>query len=610
MPHTQLKTAVIDRLRSLPPSALKLSGPLDTAIHASVAHHLKKLDYSKLVDFFRQRTNPFAVGEFWGKTMRAACPLLRYTADPELHALVARSVADLLSTQDPDGCISTRTVTEQPKVSDLWDRKYVLLGLISWYELERDPAVLAALERTADHILSQVGPAPKTRIVDTGWAFEGIESSSILDPMLRLYRLTGHQRYLDFATYIVETEGACKRGSIFEAALAGIAPKDINSNGNPKQSIVKAYETMSCFEGLIDYHRITGVAKWRDAAVAYYRALCEREITVLGSGGGEGPFNCGPGTGEQWNDLAFNQHVPGKRLLMETCVTVTWMKFCQSILRLIGDPTVADQLEISLYNALLGALRPSGDFWDYFQNLNGTRNTKVNFGSIINGFPLSCCTANGPSGFVAALESAVMNGAAGPVINLYLPGQSEITLPDGESVRVAIATRYPYHPTVEITIDPPRRRRFTVALRIPAWSTATSLQVNGEILTAKPGTYATIEREWSPGDHIVLALDLRCRVQLATAPDSIAVLRGPLALSRDRRLPGDIAEAVAFAVDDAGHITATSIEPTIGSQLEMTIPTLGDGTIRMIDYASAGSTWDECSEFRTWLPRITATAAG
>lgn len=592
-----------DRLRPLPPGSLRFTGLIDERIRQSCERHLKVLDYRKLVDYFRVRQNPFAAGEFWGKTVRSACPLSRYTGDPALRDRVRRSVDDLLSTQDADGCISTRTPEQQPLSSDLWERKYVLLGLLAWHELEPEPRTLAAMVRLADHLLTQVGPAPKTRIVDTGWAFAGIESSSILEPILRLYNLTGHQRYLDFARYIVEDEGACKRGSIFAAVLAGIAPKDVGGTGDPAASIAKAYESMSCFEGLMEYYRITGVATWREAAELYYRMIREREITILGSGGGEGPHNRGPGTGEQWNDLALDQADPTPRLMMETCVTVTWMKFCLQLLRTTGDPGIVDQIELSLYNALLGAMKPSGDNWDYFQSLRGVRGNKVNFGSDIGGFPLSCCTANGPMGLAILPDLAVMAGAAGPVVNLFIPGTAVVPLPGGDEVRLEISTAYPSDGVVNLSVAPSRARTFAISLRIPAWSAATTLTVNGTAVAVAPGSYAVIDRLWSPKDRIELRLDLRCRLLRAPRGDFQALVRGPLALARDRRLGGDVDAPVAVHADAAGFVAAEVIAPEAGSWLQCRIPTVDGASFPVIDYASAGATWDERSLFRTWLPR-------
>lgn len=596
------------QLRSLPHEAVRLTGPLDARIRLCVERHLKVLDYPKLVDYFRHRSNPFAAGEFWGKTVRAACPLCQYTGNKILESILEHSVADLLTTQTSDGCISARTYPEQPKSSDLWERKYALLGLLAWFDIRRDPKVLDAMVRMADYTLGQIGPPPKTRIVDTGWAFEGIESSSILEPILRLYLLTGHQRYLDFARYIVETEGACKRGSIFAAALAGIQPKDINHNGNPKQSIAKAYESMSCFEGLLEYQRITGVRQWLDAAVAYYRGIRDQEITIIGSGGGEGPFNSGPGTGEQWNGLINDQTNPKPRLMMETCVTVTWMKFCLQILRSTGDATVVDQIERSLYNAFLGALKPSGDYWDYFQNLNGTRNTQVNFTASIGNFPLSCCTANGPMGLALIPAVAIMTSDRGPVVNLFIPGTANVPLADGNWVRLDLATRYPCDTAVVITVTVSQTCHFPIAVRIPAWSVQTTLTVNGRAVAATPGAYAIIDRLWSTGDRIDLTLDLRCRkVPAPHGPDRagdpfFALVRGPVVLARDRRLGGDPDAPVTVRADAAGTVAAEAVAPLAGTWMQFRIPTIDGGSFDVLDYASAGNTWDQQSSFRTWLP--------
>jgi len=42
---------------------------------------------------------------------------------------------------------------------------------------------------------------------------------------------------------------------------------------------------------------------------------------------------------------------------METCVTFTWIKLCNNLLRLTENPMYADQIEKSVYNALLAALK-------------------------------------------------------------------------------------------------------------------------------------------------------------------------------------------------------------------------------------------------------------
>jgi DUF1680 family protein len=590
------------------PGAVKLRGYWDEKIRLGVEHQLKKLDYTKLVDFFRLRPTPFASGEFWGKTVRAACWSYQYRPDRELKRILDRTVDDLLSTQTPDGCISACSYENQPKGSDLWERKYVLLGLQHYYAIAPRPEVLRAMTRLADYTLEQIGPPPKTRIVDTGWAFAGIESSSILEPMMNLHRLTGDPRYLDFARYIVEEEGACKRGNLFEAAFAGVAPRDINGNGRPEESIAKAYEEMSCFEGLLEYYRATGDEHWKEAALTFYGNVRDQEITLLGSGGGDRPYNLGPGTGEQWNHLACEQTNPDMSLMMETCVTVTWMKFCDQVLRLTGDSRVADEIEKSLYNALAGAQKFTGDYYDYFQPFRGRRGGKVNFFSDIGGFPLSCCTANGPMGMALVPLFAVMASDTGPVVNLYAPGTAELTTPGGSALRLEMETSYPKTGAVEIRVTcPASEESFGIALRIPAWSRRTVLSVNGEAQPVTPGTYATVTRAWKTGDRIEMLLDLRCR--LVPAPEGVnpagrnfqALVYGPLVLSRDRRLGGDVYEVTRIRADAEGFVATTPLASEFG-EVAFQVPTCNGKTIAVMDYASAGNTWDEGSELVTWIP--------
>ena len=115
---------------------------------------------------------------------------------------------------------------------------------------------------------------------------------------------------------IMLESGACSRENIFDAALNGKSPYKIGSNGNPKESIAKAYEMMSCFEGLLDYYRATGKKEALKAAENLIDKINDEEITLLGSGGGDAPYNLGPGKGEQWNRTRYEILNPAMDLAM------------------------------------------------------------------------------------------------------------------------------------------------------------------------------------------------------------------------------------------------------------------------------------------------------
>ena len=241
---------VTDRFAPLPAGAVRLTNFLENDIRNSIEHWNKgELPYREFVEFFRSQAAPqFALGEMWGKAVRSGCMFYRYTQDPELKSILKATVEDLLSVQNPNGSISCTPEEQQPggENGDLWERKYVMLGLDEYYRwVEQNPAVLEALKKHADCLIAQIGHAPKTEIVDLGWSATNIgheachiESSTLQEPFMRLYNWTGEQRYLDFASYIVES-GGTKHFDLIQQACDNTLPYKMSGH------YPKAYEMMS-----------------------------------------------------------------------------------------------------------------------------------------------------------------------------------------------------------------------------------------------------------------------------------------------------------------------------------------------------------------------------
>lgn len=595
-----------DKLFQLQEGNVRLEGIFDEKIWQINNNLLKKVNLTKAVDFFRNQTCDFAAGEFWGKLMRASCLIYKYTKDEQLKAIIDNTVDDLLSVQKSNGCLSVFTYDKQPLNSDLWDRKYALLGLLSYYDITHSEIALNAAKKLLDYTISQVGHAPKVEITDTGWAFFGIESSSILEPVMKMYNIIKDKSYLDFAHYIVEEAGACKRENIFEAILSGKNPKDVGNNGIPEESIAKAYEMMSCFEGLIEYYRATGIEKYKTAVKMFIEKVVDQEITLIGSGGADRPYNLGPGSGEQWNFTAYEQTNPNITKMNETCVTVTWIKLCLQYLRLTGDSLIVDQMEKSIYNAILGAIKYTGDNFEYYPKLNGTRSSDVGFSYNLGDFPLSCCTANGPSGLGLVPFISVMAEEEGVVINLFISGEYKVNLNNNTEVIVIIKTNYPTDSKVVIEVKSDLNNRFTVKVRIPHWSKDTRLFVEDNRKPVEAGTYAEIINEGCMiSKKIELELDMACRVIKAkkgvteNSDGFIALARGPIILAKDVRLSNNLEETVDIKADTVNILPKKS---KIKSIIQCEVHSLSE-SFDVIDYSSAGSTWDENSRFRVWLPK-------
>jgi DUF1680 family protein len=472
-----------------------------------------------------------------------------------------------------------------------------MLGMEEYYEwVNSDPQVLESLRKQADCIIEQIGNPPKTKITERGWSATGIESSTLLEPFVRLYRITGEQRYLDFATYIVEAGGA-KDHDLFQQAYDNVEPR---SMGLPYP---KAYEMTSLFEGAAEYYRMTGNRRIKQSILNYFTNIKEKEITIVGNGGGHGIG------GEGWNGMASEQSNPDITKMMETCTGVTWLKYYSQMMRLTGDPSTVDEIEKYTYNGLLGAMKPEGDGFSYINLLNGHKvNNRGNWGWQFGKLFVNCCNLNGPMGLAYIPYIAVTAAKEGPVVNLYNAANVNMFTPGQSPLKLDIETDYPQSGKVLIRVNPDKLETFTLKLRIPAWSANTSVKVNGKKQAVTPGTYADISRQWKPGDRVEIVFDIQCRVidsphgTNRRGDNMQAVTWGPIVLARAENMDKDYSQPVVIKAGRDGLVKVSKTKPTLaGTRMEFIVPTAA-GAIRMIDYASVNC-WDG-EHVCTWLPSI------
>ena len=330
-----------------------LQGALGEALTLTINERLKKVDYAQLVEPFKLRNETDGAWrcEFWGKIVRSAITAVWATGDCELRAMVDKTVQDILTCQSADGCISSYPPDKQLDAWDVWGRKYVLLALERYYEmLNPDPRILQCCCAMTDHLMTQIGSGENQKTILQCGRHTGMAASSILGAVVALWRLSGKEKYRDFAHAIIDS-GCSATGNIFAGAAAGIVPAALG-NG-------KAYEMTSCFQGVAELLLAEGKTDLptQTMLMRYYQSVLEREIFVTGVGGAK------DACGEYWYDGALRQTRSDCGGLGETCVAATWIRFCMRMLELTGDCRIADELEKSLYNTILGAMAPDGSHW-------------------------------------------------------------------------------------------------------------------------------------------------------------------------------------------------------------------------------------------------------
>lgn len=580
--------------------------------------------WAKFADQFRARwdsRNNGWRGEYWGKMMRGGALVCGYTGDGGLYDVLTASVEDMLTTADPDGRVSSYERSGEFDGWDIWSRKYVMLGCEYYLEICRDGAlrerVLAFLKGLADCVLAAFGPGKRDLLLASRH-WRGMNSASILEPMARLYRLTGEARYLDFASYIVKSGGAYGR-NIFEMAYENrLAPYQYGTS--------KAYEMTSCFEGLLEYYEATGIEKYRVAAENYGRALLATEVSVIGS--------CGV-THELFDHTRTRQTVKVDGVMQETCVTVTWMKFCARLLALTGDSRFADEMERSFYNAYLGALnterrecrprdtdvppealRPTFLPADSYSPLTPGKRGQMVGGAqrLPDDSYYGCCACISAAGAGIFLRNAVVADGGTVTVNFFERGEASFDV-DGVPVRLRMETAYPLEGEIALEIRAERPVRFLLKVRNPGWADG-------------PGGYVLYEREWSE-DRIGLSFDMPLRIhrpehwdrdviytnavydengrvialpkEVVHAPEEdgyAAVTRGPLVLAADSRT-GKSADS-PFRIRADGVRAEPCIAEGVPCMLRYDFPDGRGGTFALVDYASAGKDWQ--TVIAAWLP--------
>lgn len=547
--------------------------------------------------------------EYWGKMMRGACFICNYTKDIALYSILESTITDMLEKQDSEGRFSTYTINNEFFDWDMWGRKYIMLGFMYFYEIcdsdSLKERVIKAVCRHADYICSKVGDGEgKIPITKTSKAWLGANSMSILEPFVKLYHFTHVQKYFDFASHIVK-EGYESQACIFRLAEEDkLYPFQYPEN--------KAYETMSCFDGLAEYYCATGIEKYKSALVNFGKRLLESDVTVIGC--------CGC-THELFDNSTKTQTDDTYMgIMQETCVSVTLMKLCGQLLRVIGDTAFADCIEKTFFNAYLGSINThlcrhieqNKDYkmiqimpFDSYSPLRtGVRGKKTGgYMVMADRTYYGCCACIGAAGAGYIPKIAVLTFDKGILLNMYLPGVIQAKTPSEQIARFHISGNYPYENNVKIKLSLSASEAFHLDLRIPEWSGATVVYINGKKINAS-GKRISILNEWKNGDEI--AIDFDMRVKLLAPPDSgcakyVAFRYGCIVLAADERLGVNPSKRIAPISDENRNVPAEICDfPEISDAVIAFKVLTKDGYLRLIDYSSAGK--DYKKRFCAWIP--------
>jgi len=539
--------AVLDPVQ---PSSVRIEGWLGARIDANERQRLLVVDTEPLLAGYRHRPGgqPW-IGEHVGKWLHAATLAWAYSGDEALRRKLDSVAAALIATQEPDGYLGTYVREKRFGLYDgadwdVWSHKYNLIGLLTYYRYTGNRTALDAARKVGD-LLCATFPA-KRSILAAG-THMGMAATSVLEPMVLLYRLTGEQRYLDFCRYILRAYEEPGGPDIVRSLLAPGGKVDRIANG-------KAYEMLSNLVGLGKLYQVTGDARLLRALENAWADITQNRLYLTGTASIRECFGAD-------HELPNGE---GARL-GETCVTVTWIQFNAFLLAQTGDAKFGDEIERSQYNQLTAAQNPRGDDWCYYTALEGVKHYDSG---------ITCCHSSGPRGLALAPTLAYLETSDAIYVNTLETSRAQFKV-GGYPVEIRQESQFPYEGQSTLTIKASSPARFALKIRVPAW--AAPLRA-GEA-SSQGGWLALPEREWRDGDQVTLGFNLSGRVIRGeyTNHARIAYAWGPFILALDEKLNPECA-----VYDAPQYIRAFDDNP----------PTLVRDSHRLILQSKMRGEWD------------------
>ena len=533
---------------------VKLGGLLGDALEASRKGRLSHFitdQHSPAIALFSPEKISHSVegdwyGEHAGKWLYAASRAAHSSADEGLTTNVQRVADYLVTRQDSDGYLGTypperRFMHRQPtaprnwngapaqRTWDVWNHACMTLGLLEVHKRWPKPQYLGAASAIGDLFLRTMTEG-RINIAELG-LHHGLSATVMLDAAVELHIASSQPRYLDLALLILKQANERAELELLPQLLAGIDLAEISTG--------KAYQLSWNMVGLAKLYRVTGEQQYLRAVQNGWDSIRQNHLTL-----GGGPWG---GIGQRSREVFNHASIFSPEGYVETCSMLSWLQLNRELLLITGEAKYAQEIERTAYNDLLGAMAPNGEDWCYYSYPNGRRVFTTYW---------RCCKSSGAMALEELPGIAYQLTAPDTLsVNLYGPGSARFSTALAGSVLLEQRTDYPFSGDIRIVVTPERAAQLTIRLRIPEWAEQAALCVNAGVreTAIAAGSYALIERVWSPGDVITLSLPMPLRLERKTSRslqeskdpagasveqevmhyDYAAITRGPLVYASD-----------------------------------------------------------------------------
>jgi len=493
------------------------------------------------------------------KTVEGASYSLMVHPDPDLDRYLDGVIAKIAAAQEPDGYLYTPRTASPGKVQpgtgeerwselavshELYNAGHLYEAAAAHFMATGKRALLDVALKNADLVARTFGErAGKRR------GFPGHQEIELA--LVKLYRLTGKRDYLDLAKYFLDQRGRGltlrqyppgNRFAIYNDATQIQAHKPVLEQD---EAVGHAVRLTYMAAGMTDIAALTGDEAYFGAVRRLWNNVVGKKMYLTG------------GIGSRHDRERFGEayELPNLTGYLETCASIGMALWNQRLFLLTGEAAYLDVMERVMYNGILSGVSLDGTLFFYPNPLESDGKYRFNKGRAGRApwFGVACCPGNisrflpSVPGYVYATRDDVI------YVNMFVAGEAKIEMA-GRAVGITQETRYPWDGTVRLTIDPGRKGRFALHIRVPGWArnrpvptdlysyeesaaggeTGVALRVNGQAVALDMDKgFARIRRTWRKGDMVEVVLPMAARrvvAHPAVKDDAgfVAVERGPL----------------------------------------------------------------------------------
>eukprot|EP00040_Diaphanoeca_grandis_P039116 m.258178 g.258178 ORF g.258178 m.258178 type:complete len:667 (-) comp36246_c0_seq1:227-2227(-) len=376
-----------------------------------------------------------------------------------------------------------------------WPRSVYSRAMLAYFDATGDDRVVPFFAKVWNSSY-EMDSAPDARSLTQseamleGYAYGGSEDLK----MVALRGLTAHQ-----ASFI--TAWAGPRCSDYSVNSSCVTASYELEHGVTWNELAKIWALAAPWS-----HEEASSSLWMKMSTNAYKLMGERDLLPYGVNSGQ----------EALSGVAPNAST-------ETCDVSDFIHSNTWLLRNSGNAHFGDSLERAFHNAAPGTLNRDYTEHVYYQSPNLVTIPKdfIEYGHNVSkrwimnvSHTPPCCTGNQARLLPNYIHHMwTFSGEDGGLVaSMYGPNEVTTAVRGGVKVNVVVETDYPFDTDVKMTVNVMQHKAavFPLHLRVPAWCTNPSIEINGVAVNVKVNElgYHNVTREWATGDVVQLVFPM------------------------------------------------------------------------------------------------------